>query len=1133
MDAFAIARLRAQALRADHGYGFAAAHDLVAHALRVEFGFGIAPTNKDGSALNGDDAQIDARFSQILVRDDVNRAEQAVLLAHELGHLVLHGAGEPCEARTSGIDADCRAISRLETYGPRERRELQANVFAREFLLPRALARKLFLDEELKTEEVAERLGLPPSIVRRQLLDATLRPVDRPSTGTAGPPIELDPSQQAAVDHPGRALLVEAGPGAGKTRTLISRIEKRLADGIPARQILVLTFSNKAAAECADRLATRVGEKAAEVWVGTFHAFGLELLRLFHAQLGLPATVRLILPAQIVEMLEERLPLIGLKHFHDLRRPGEQLKALLAPISRAKDELIGAERFRTMAEADLAATQARLAADPSPLVKQRKLLEAEVAAAEKACEAAAVYEVLESMLREQGLVDLADLIMRPTLLIEENAAVRAALQNRFSDILVDEYQDVNRGSARLLRALYGTGNRIWAVGDSRQAIYRFRGASARNIELFAQDFPGAEKAPLALNYRSGESVVALCRKFAERMDERAAAHDPMAEARTPYAAKSRRGTCGSEPILLVGADDACEAELVAQEIRALAEAGVPLGRQTVLARVNSRLDKLAHELAARGIAVAHLGSFFERDVVRDVLSVLSLVSEPNGGALARIAAQRGVEVGAGAIARVVEHARQRAIPLVNVLADAPDIEEMEPEAAANLVRLGEMLRGLSASTAAIDVAATWLLDRSPYLRHLAEAEGLEAELDRSAVRQLLEFLDQQELDGRPLQASEALRRVRTVILMADDRDLREPELGSDVQAVRLMTVHAAKGLEFEAVHVVGLHQNGFPLKRQAQACRPPFGVGEGTDAPHLHEGEEDNLMFVALSRAEVHLRLYHSEKALTQGRKPSRFFADLDIVPHRRLDEAPAAVPRVQRAPEAIAVDSLSLHDIRDFATCPLKVLYRHGLAIRSRRHESPFLQTSGVIYELIDRVGDFAGADAKPDVVNAMFETIWTARGPGGHSLEPHYRRIAQGKLEDVRRLVAGYAAYGSTAIAVPIAGGFVKTPAPLLRMGAKVVARFVRMTVPKADDLETGVLFAAGIQAMATGGVVEVAALADGNVVQLLRSTDQVSSDLARAGEILAAIRSGDLEARPQMRICVRCAQFFACPATGFRPS
>jgi superfamily I DNA/RNA helicase len=219
-----------------------------------------------------------------------------------------------------------------------------------------------------------------------------------------------DDSQIAAATFKGPALLLEAGPGSGKTRTLIKRIEHLLTEEkVAPHEILALTFSNKAAGEIAERNALARPEAAAEMWTRTFHAFGLDLIRRYYDLLKLPANVQLVDTAQAIELLEDRLPLLDLEHYHDLRNPAEKLKKILAAISRAKDELVEPAEFSRRA-----IDARRAAVGPE-----------QVEAAAKACEAAKVYELYTEALRNAGAVDFGDLVMLPALLLMGEDAVRA------------------------------------------------------------------------------------------------------------------------------------------------------------------------------------------------------------------------------------------------------------------------------------------------------------------------------------------------------------------------------------------------------------------------------------------------------------------------------------------------------------------------------------------------------------------------------------------------------------------------------------------------------------------------------------------------------------------------------------
>ena len=236
-----------------------------------------------------------------------------------------------------------------------------------------------------------------------------------------------------------------------------------------------MTFSNRAAGELVERLATANPEAAPRLWIGTIHAFGLDLMRRHHDRLDLPPDPTLFDRSDAIEILQEKLPTLPLVHYRNLWDPALVLRDVIAAISRAKDELADPAQYRSLAEAMRASAAGR----------------EDRIAAEKCLEIASIYEIYEEALRERDGVDFGDLVMRPALLLESDPGIAQATRLRHRHVLVDEYQDVNRASARLLRAVAGDGNRLWVVGDARQSIYRFRGASGTNLAHFATDYPSA------------------------------------------------------------------------------------------------------------------------------------------------------------------------------------------------------------------------------------------------------------------------------------------------------------------------------------------------------------------------------------------------------------------------------------------------------------------------------------------------------------------------------------------------------------------------------------------------------------------------------------------------------------------
>jgi DNA helicase II / ATP-dependent DNA helicase PcrA len=296
-------------------------------------------------------------------------------------------------------------VGESDAYSPKQRREAQANVFGRELLLPRDRLRATCLVERSSAEALAARLGLPVALVRQQMADALLMPAEPPADGSGEPPA-LDESQRHAAEAVPGPLQVRAGPGTGKTRTLLARVAWLIRDRrADPSSILALTYSNGSAEDLARRLRTELGGNATSVWCSTFHAFGQELLRLYGDRLGLPASPRPIDRPDGLFLLEEEFGRLRLDHYFDPQEPLRGLKVVLDSISRAKDELCGPERYRACA----AAMEPGVARD-------------------KALEAAQVYEVYDAALRSAGAVDFGDLIGRSVELLRNFPEIAAEVR---------------------------------------------------------------------------------------------------------------------------------------------------------------------------------------------------------------------------------------------------------------------------------------------------------------------------------------------------------------------------------------------------------------------------------------------------------------------------------------------------------------------------------------------------------------------------------------------------------------------------------------------------------------------------------------------------------------------------------
>ncbi|WP_330220051.1 UvrD-helicase domain-containing protein [Agrobacterium tumefaciens] len=807
MDAVELARQRAQELNraaVQAGVDAWSPYALIQHEA-ARRGIEIDRVAKGSSVLNGARALYDPSLPLIIHEETGSVFEDAFLVAHELGHVELGDA----TLRDEVISIDpARAAEmppigaeRVEDYSRRQRREVQMDLFAREFLFPRTLAREAHIYEKATADEIAERLGASKAVVAQQMLDALLLPepvIEAEELRVSRP---LNKRQKEAAEHWGPAYLLEAGPGTGKTQTLVGRILWLLDKGIDPRGILVLTFSNKAAGELFDRVAQVNPTAAAAIWIGTFHAFGLDIIRRHHDRLGLPDDPKMIDKADAIELLEDEAPRLNLVQFRNISDPTENLDKILAAISRAKDELASPADFDGLAQA------MKLAASTPDEEKE----------AERQIEVASVYRRYEELKAGLKRLDFGDLVTLPIQLFNENEDVRAAIASTYEHVLVDEYQDVNRSSVALLKKLKPGGTNLWVVGDIKQSIYRFRGASSINMAKFATgDFPGASIGRLEVNYRSTEEIVSAFSNFAVNMNV-AQGRDSSLEA--------HRGSSGCPPEhrLTVSAEN--ETEAVADAISEMQNLGISYRDQAVLCTGNDRLAKIGSALETLNIPVLYLGSIFEREEVKDLLSFLSLLVDRKPMGLVRLATMDDFAMSLEDVGVILDAVSKGKGPSPIWTFGEQDLPDLSFDGRNALAKAARALSGLHEASQPWEVLVSLLLDRTRIAAAIAETATISSRARGIAIWQLLNFCRTQP-SGKGLPIRRLLDRVRRLVRLADDRDLRQlPNAAQGLDAVRLMTVHGSKGLEFRAVHFPGISTDSIPRSpNHFQGIESPDGL---------------------------------------------------------------------------------------------------------------------------------------------------------------------------------------------------------------------------------------------------------------------------------------------------------------------
>ena len=655
----------------------------------------------------------------------------------------------------------------------------------------------------------------------------------------------LNPEQREAVLHSGSPLLIVAGAGSGKTRVLAHRIAHKLATGqVRAGEVLAITFTNKAAGEMRERVASLVGPAARAMWVSTFHSACVRILRREAATLGLRSSF------SIYDSADSQRLLTLVARELDLDAKKFPAKALAGRISTLKDELVDPETYARTSGASSGAANSF-----------DEVL-------------SAVYARYQARLRQAHALDFDDLIMTTVNLLQAFPAVAEHYRRRFRQVLVDEYQDTNHAQYILVRELVGPAGgepvpgELTVVGDADQSIYAFRGATIRNILEFEVDYPAARTILLEQNYRSTQNILSAANAVISR--------NP---GRKPKRLWTAAGA-GPQIVGFVADNEHEEARFVAEEIDRLTDAeGVRLSEVAVFYRANAQSRALEEVLIRVGLPYKVVGGtrFYERREIKDAIAYLRAIANPDDDVNVRRVLnvpKRGL--GDRSEAMVAAFAERERISFGAALERTEEVPGLGTRALTPLRHFAELLAGLRelAETAGPAEVLGAVLDRTGYLTELRASDDPQ---DGSRVDNLAELhavaseFEQAEPDG---DLADFLERVS---LVADSDQIPDADAAAsdggpvDTGVVTLMTLHTAKGLEFPVVFVTGWEDGTFPHMRSL------------SDPDQL--AEERRLAYVGLTRAQK--RLYISRAAVrTAWGVPNEFPASrfLDDVPEELVD---------------------------------------------------------------------------------------------------------------------------------------------------------------------------------------------------------------------------------------------------------
>lgn len=1082
-------------------------------------GYEVEQTEVNAAILDGGKATIIPKFKLILHESGVSLFEQAFLVAHEIGHIELgddfseEPASEIDMARSS--EPSPIGFNRVVDYGRRQRREIQMDLFAREFLLPRDVVRRLHLKEGLSATAIANKLGAPFDLVAQQLLDALLLPPFNPPKEDKAKEYPLNPLQNKAITHRGSAYLLEAGPGTGKTQTLAARVEWLLSEGIDPKQILVLTFSNKAANEMAERIARTNKEAATAMWIGTFHAFGLDVIRRFHVELGLPKDPRMLDRTEAVELLEHEFPRLNLNHYRDLYDPTQHIADILTAISRAKDEVVDELQYTDLAKKML----------------QNAESEEEYEEAERALEVAKVFETYEKLKRRDNCIDFGDLVLMPVKLMEENSEIRAHFMRQYGHVLVDEYQDVNRSSVRLLVCLQGDGRNLWVVGDSNQSIYRFRGASSFNMERFGnEDFPGGIRGRLKRNYRSVREVLDCMASFSIGMNGGSQENS----------LESDRGASGNLPELITVEKMPQQSQAIADSIEKMRRHGHNYRDQVVLCTGNDKLSTLGQELELIGVPVLFLGSLFERSEIRDLLSFLTILTDRRAMGLVRLGCMPEFEMPISDIDTIYQYLRSLDCDGAIWLKKRASIKGLSEGGQLALNALARATEDFDQNSSPWLVLAKFLLDRTRIAARISDSDDTRDCTCGIAIWQFMNFLQGQPI-GKGPPISQLLDRVRRLVRLGDDRELRQlPLAAEEINAVRLMTIHGAKGLEFEVVHISSFNRGTIPRTPPNPRCPPPVGMVEGAkDDPNIafrigQAEEQECLFYVALSRARDRLFFYAAtQMANGRSRGISNFHDRLDPKPIKRKHES-TEISEIGKEEASLQLEiegnqKFTGSQLNRYEKCPRRFFYSYILQIGGRRAMTGYMQMHEGVRNILHAVISNPNLLKSDQDMEKQVEEALFGIGLTNHGYLSDFKDLAIGMVRYFLKVRDGFTPKAPYDLSIVLGKEeVIVSPNDVLQQpNGELVFRRVKtghFRKPELEDLDTVALLLA-TREMRPKPIVEMVHLADQKTRILDLSKQKLLNREEKLQKFLKKIRAGVFPPNPESRKCPGCPAFFVC--------
>lgn len=764
------------------------------------------------------------------------------------------------------------------------------------------------------------------------------------ATGTTN--VQLNAEQEKAVTHEGGPLLIVAGAGTGKTTVVTQRIlwliqEKK----VKPEHILALTFTEKAAQEMIERIDRALPYGYLTLWASTFHAFCQRILQEHALDIGIPNDFRLVNDIDAWLLVRKHLDRFNLDYYRPLGNPTKFIHALLQHFSRCKDEAV----------------------EPSAYVEYAKTVRLDGDAIEgdahheqqRIQEIADAYHTYQQILLDNSALDFGDLLLYTLKLFRERPAILEKYRAQFQHILVDEFQDTNWTQYELVKLLAAPRNNITVVSDDDQAIYRWRGASYNNVVVFARDFPTATKVSLVANYRSQQNILDCAYTFIQhnnpnRLEAQLAEGKTSLGVVTKKLVAEREGTATIEYLHGVTAFD--EARVVVEKILAIKSehSDTAWSDFCILVRANAAADPFLRALEREGIPYQYLASrgLYAKPVILDCIAYLRLLDNYHEStALYRILTTALVGLAQEDVVALTTHAGKKNISLYAALGIAATLG-LSKEGVARCHQLSQWILRHSAlaRTKPVGEVLYAFLNDTGYLKELTKriqhaVGGAQADIER--IRYLEQFF-KKIVAFESAESEPTVQRFLATLdfsLEAGEEGALDTDAESGPDTVKVMTIHAAKGLEFRHVFIVQMVELRFPsVDRKDPIALPAALVKEIIPEGDAHIEEERRLFYVAMTRARDGLFFTSADDYGGQRKKrPSQFLYEAKIIeksetrstksetPHQSLRVGAGQAKSNPQTTSLPLPEKFSYTQLKAFETCPLQYKFAHLLRIPVR----------------------------------------------------------------------------------------------------------------------------------------------------------------------------------------------------------